>query len=70
MIRAAIALVALTYAAALAPAVPSDPLPITDLWSLIEVRAGQEYVVDYNLTDDDCWNAMLARPRSGCHRQP
>lgn len=70
MIRATIALFALAYSATLAPAVPNDALPVSDLWSLIIVQGGEEYVVDYNLTVADCWDAMMARPRSGCHRQP
>lgn len=67
MIRAAFALWALTYSAALAPAVVAPP---SNLWhNVIESKSGDVYILDYDLTLLDCVTAMDGNPGSACERQ-
>lgn len=68
MIRAALALWALTYSAALAPAV-IDP-DKAGLWhNVIESKSGDVYILDYDLTLADCVEVMAGNPGSACERQ-
>lgn len=65
MIRAAIALWAITYSATLAPATAP-----TDLWhNVIESKSGDVYILDYDLTLADCVGVMAGNPGSACERQ-
>ena len=67
MIRAAFALWALTYSAALAPAMVA---PTSDLWhNVIESKSGDVYILDYDLTLSDCLEVMGGNPGSACERQ-
>lgn len=67
MIRAAFALWAITYSAALAPAMTE---PGAGLWhNVIESRSGDVYILDYDLTLSDCYVAMTGNPGSACERQ-
>lgn len=68
MIRAAFALFALTYSAALAPAIV-EPVK-SGLWhNVIESRYGDVYILDYDLTLADCVEVMAGNPGSACERQ-
>ncbi len=68
MIRAALALWAITYSAALAPAITGPDKP--DLWhNVIESKAGHVYILDYDLTLVDCYDRMMENPGSACERQ-
>lgn len=67
MIRAALALWAITFSAGLAPASinPSEGL----YHNVIESRSGDVYILDYDLTLADCYDSMVGNPGSTCERQ-
>lgn len=68
MIRAALALWAITYSAALAPAI-IEPAK-SGLWhNVIESKSGDVYILDYDLTLVDCYDRMIGNPGSACERQ-
>ena len=67
MIRAAIALWAITSSAALSPA---SITPDAGLWhNVIESKSGDVYILDYDLTLADCYDRMMENPGSACERQ-